>query len=176
MPTGKRKQRNPDQRAAIARLKAAHLTAFEKLPAYLSWPCSPSAGAWPAIRRVTASRYRRQAMKPARRGCTTDGLHGQDRPSLMQGARCDVNRRGHEVRKPYSVRRECLDHILVLGEGQLRHVLREYADYFNTARPHQGIGQAIPDRRRSAPHCYPTAPIVSTPVLGGLHHAYRRAA
>ena len=40
-----------------------------------------------------------------------------------------------------SVRRECLDHVLVLGEGHLLAVLVEYCRYFNEARPHQGIGQ-----------------------------------
>ncbi|MGN6756726.1 MAG: hypothetical protein ACTHMJ_10110 [Thermomicrobiales bacterium] len=39
--------------------------------------------------------------------------------------------------------RECLDHLLVLGEGHLRRVLHAYA-YFNGARPHQGIGQRLP--------------------------------
>ncbi len=75
-----------------------------------------------------------------------------------------------------SVRRECLDHILVLGEGQLRRVLREYVAYFNTARPHQGIGQAIPSTPAPTPLSRLSAPIVSIPVLGGLHHNYRRAA
>ena len=75
-----------------------------------------------------------------------------------------------------SVRRECLDHVLILGEGQLRRVLREYVAYFNTARPHQGIGQAIPGAEGPAPPARPATPIVSTPVLGGLHHDYRRAA
>jgi transposase InsO family protein len=75
-----------------------------------------------------------------------------------------------------SVRRECLDHVLVLGEGHLRRVLREYAAYFNTARPHQGIGQTVPDARGMASPASPSAPIVSIPVLGGLHHTYRRAA
>jgi transposase InsO family protein len=75
-----------------------------------------------------------------------------------------------------SVRHECLDHILVLGEWQLRRVLREYVAYFNTARPHQGIGQAIPGAAGPAPPSRPTAPIVASPVLGGLHHGYRRAA
>jgi len=75
-----------------------------------------------------------------------------------------------------SVRRECLDHVLVLGEGHLRRVLREYAAYFNSARPHQGIGQAIPDAPRSALSSSPVTPIVAIPVLGGLHHDYRRAA
>ena len=75
-----------------------------------------------------------------------------------------------------SVRRECLDHVFVPGEGHLRRVLREYAAYFNMARPHQGIGQAVPDARGSASPSNPATPIVSIPVLGGLHHNYRRAA
>ena len=74
-----------------------------------------------------------------------------------------------------SVRRECLDHLLVLGERYLARVLREYGTYFNRDRPHQGLGQATPEpppgetRRR-------TEPIRAVPVLGGLHHAYQRAA
>ena len=39
-----------------------------------------------------------------------------------------------------SVRRECLDHVLILGERHLRRVLREYVAYFNQERPHQGAG------------------------------------
>jgi putative transposase len=75
-----------------------------------------------------------------------------------------------------SVRRECLDHVLVLGERHLRRILRDYVAYFNTARPHQGIGQALPGRRGPAPAADPTVPIVAIPVLGGLHHDYQRAA
>src|SRR3954447_1085086 len=44
-----------------------------------------------------------------------------------------------------SVRRECLDHLLVLGERHLARVLREYVVYFNRARPHQGLGQVLPE-------------------------------
>ena len=44
-----------------------------------------------------------------------------------------------------SVRRECLDHILVFGDRQLHRVIKEYVEYFNRARPHQGIGQRIPE-------------------------------
>jgi putative transposase len=75
-----------------------------------------------------------------------------------------------------SVRRECLDYVLVLGEGHLRRVLREYVAYFNQARPHQGIGQAIPSTPAAAPPPRLSAPIEAMPVLGGLHHNYRRAA
>ena len=74
-----------------------------------------------------------------------------------------------------SVRRECLDHVLVLGERHLARVLREYVAYFNQDRPHQALAQATPappDRvaARSA------GPVHAVPILGGLHHAYLRAA
>jgi putative transposase len=44
-----------------------------------------------------------------------------------------------------SVRRECLDHLLILHERQLQRVLNAYVHYFNRARPHQGIKQQLPD-------------------------------
>ena len=72
-----------------------------------------------------------------------------------------------------SLRRECLDHFLILSERHLHRIVKEYVAYFNHARPHQGIKQRIP--------CQPeplseTGRIVSYPVLGGLHHDYRRKA
>ncbi len=76
-----------------------------------------------------------------------------------------------------SVRRECLDHLLIVSEGHLRRILNEYVRYFNRARPHQGINQQVPE-----PGDTPGSPInggaqvVAFPVLGGLHHEYRKAA
>jgi transposase InsO family protein len=73
-----------------------------------------------------------------------------------------------------SVRRECLDHLLVLGAAHLLRILREYATYFNTARPHQGLDQRLPD---PPPADGPIrGPVHATSVLGGLHHVYTRAA
>jgi len=74
-----------------------------------------------------------------------------------------------------SVRRECLDHPLVLGERHLARVLREYVAYFNRARPHQGLGQALPEPPADVSG-HRTGPIGAVPVLGGLHHTYHRAA
>jgi transposase InsO family protein len=75
-----------------------------------------------------------------------------------------------------SVRRECLDHLIVLGDRHLEHILRAYAlGYFNRARPHQGIGQRIPDVGERTPPPR-TGEVVSVPLLGGLHHDYRVAA
>jgi transposase InsO family protein len=73
-----------------------------------------------------------------------------------------------------SVRRECLDHLLVLGEAHLRRILTEYAAYFNRDRPHQGLGQRIPDPPEEGTR--QAGAVCATPVLGGLHHSYRRAA
>ena len=76
-----------------------------------------------------------------------------------------------------SVRRECLDHLLILHEKQLHRVLNAYVHYFNRARPHQGIKQQLPE-----PHGGPIPPdhaggkVLSSPVLGGLHHDYHRSA
>jgi putative transposase len=76
-----------------------------------------------------------------------------------------------------SVRRECLDHMLVLGEAQLRRVLREYVRYFNDDRPHQGLAQQVPTGPRRVPARAATSGSVqATPILGGLHYAYARAA
>ena len=74
-----------------------------------------------------------------------------------------------------SVRRECLDHIIILGERHLRSVLDEYVVHFNSGRPHQGIAQRVPlpsGKSSSAKG----EKVVAIPVLGGLHHEYRRAA
>jgi putative transposase len=76
-----------------------------------------------------------------------------------------------------SVRRECLDHLLILHEKQLHRVLNAYVAYFNQARPHQGIRQQIPEPKAgSAPADHTGPKVLSFPILGGLHHDYRRSA
>jgi putative transposase len=76
-----------------------------------------------------------------------------------------------------SVRRECLDHLLILQEKQLHRVLHAYVSYFNRARPHQGIQQQIPEQKAgSMLSSHGCGKVISFPVLGGLHHDYRRSA
>jgi len=78
-----------------------------------------------------------------------------------------------------SVRRECVDHILIVDERQLRRVLAEYVGPFNHARPHQALDQRTPiapgvatRRRRTDPR----RGVVAVPILGGLYHECRHAA
>ena len=75
-----------------------------------------------------------------------------------------------------SVRRECLDHILILGESHLYRVIKEYVEYFNQARPHQGMEQKIPERNLSERKDERKGKIIAFPVLNGLHHDYGYAA
>src|SRR5207244_11436432 len=73
-----------------------------------------------------------------------------------------------------SIRRECLDHVIVLNERHLRRLLRAYLAYYNTVRPHQALNNTSPLPRSVQP---PTrGPIVAIPQVGGLHHRYQSAA
>ena len=73
-----------------------------------------------------------------------------------------------------SLRQECLDHFLILSERHLTRVLKEYGQYYNTLRPHQGIKQQIPVVPvQSLPQ---RGKIIRFPVLNGLHQVYKRTA
>ena len=69
-----------------------------------------------------------------------------------------------------SIRRECLDHIVVFGEAHLRRILRFYACYYNDIRTHRSLGKDAPVSRP----VQRTGIIGSHPILGGLHHHYLR--
>ena len=69
-----------------------------------------------------------------------------------------------------SIRRECLDHIIVLGEAHLRRILKFYADYYNRVRTHRSLDKDAPVSRP----VYRTGVICSQDILGGLHHQYVR--
>ena len=76
-----------------------------------------------------------------------------------------------------SVRQGCLDRVLLVSEAHLRRVLGEYVASFNRSRPHQGRGQRVPvPSGPPTPGRHDTGAIFASPVLGGLHHTYRRAA
>ncbi len=71
-----------------------------------------------------------------------------------------------------TLRRECLDHLLIVNERHLRAVLGEFVAFYTVDRPHRSLGLDTP-----RPAARPGAGAVrARPVLGGLHHAYERAA
>ncbi len=73
-----------------------------------------------------------------------------------------------------SIRRECLDHVIVLNARHLRRILSSYFDYYHRSRTHLSLAKDCPDPR---PACPPGAgEIVAFPQLGGLHHRYERLA
>jgi transposase InsO family protein len=69
-----------------------------------------------------------------------------------------------------SIRRECLDHVVVLGEAHLRRILKSYADYYNSVRTHRSLHKDAPISRPIDQ----TGIIRSHRILGGLHHHYVR--
>ena len=69
-----------------------------------------------------------------------------------------------------SIRRECVDHIIVLGETHLRRVLKSYANYYNSVRTHRSLNKDAPVSRP----VQRTGVISSRAILGGLHHRYAR--
>jgi putative transposase len=73
-----------------------------------------------------------------------------------------------------SIRRECLNHFVILSEAHLRRLLRAYRVYYNTVRPHQALANNSPQPRDVQPPA--CGRVVAIPQVGGLHHQYRRAA
>ena len=73
-----------------------------------------------------------------------------------------------------SIRRECLDHLIILSEHHLRRILKEYVHYYNQSRPHLALDRNAPILRDVEPRSQGS--IVALPEVGGLHHRYTRAA
>ncbi|MFT4571659.1 MAG: putative transposase [Hyphomicrobiaceae bacterium] len=111
-----------------------------------------------------------------------DSKFGHDFDAVAAGAGIRVvvtsyktpNANAHCERFLGSVRRECLDHIVIVTERQMLSVLSEYSRYHNCSRPHQGIEQRVPVPRKGPGSS--RGRVMEIPMLGGLHHDYRIAA
>jgi len=107
-----------------------------------------------------------------------DGAYGQifrrrlgamgirDRPTTPRSPR----QNGHVERLIGSIRRECLDHVIIFGEAHLRRVLHAYADYYNGTRTHLSLGNDAPLPRAVRRD----GRLQLVPNLGGLHHSLVR--
>ena len=81
-----------------------------------------------------------------------------------------LNMKAYTERVIGTIRREALDHFLLVSQSQIRNVVSEYIDYYNRLRPHQGIGE-IPRGATQVDE----GKILKMPILFGLHHHYYRS-
>ena len=111
-----------------------------------------------------------------------DSIYGAEFRSRVKGMQIDevVTAPHSPFQNPYaervigSIRRECLDHLIVLNEDHLRRILRSYFNYYHDSRPHQSLERNSPFPREIEPPSQ--GKIIAIPQVGGLHHRYRRAA
>ena len=73
-----------------------------------------------------------------------------------------------------SIRRECLDHVIILSEGHLYRVLKKYLEYYNRFRVHQSLEMDAPEGRKA--QALEEGDVVAFPHVGGLHYHYERRA
>lgn len=73
-----------------------------------------------------------------------------------------------------SIRRECLDHVIVLNERHLRRILHSYFDYYPTARMNLSLNRNVPIDRQVEPSS--RGRVIAIPQVDSLYHLYRRAA
>jgi len=104
-----------------------------------------------------------------------DAFRGQVRDMGIQEVLCTPRSPGSG---PYvesvigSIRRECLDHVIVFDESSLRRILRSYLDYYHRSRTHLSLGKDSPEPRSIQPE--QMGRVVALPQVGGLHHRYER--
>ncbi len=111
-----------------------------------------------------------------------DGIYGVDFRQRVQHIGIDEVAIAYRSpwQSPYverligSIRRECLDHVIVLNEAHLRQILTSYFAYYHESRAHLSLGRNAPTPRRVE---HPSqAKVIVIPQVGGLHHRYTRAA
>ncbi len=111
-----------------------------------------------------------------------DGVYG---PKVINTLRIlDIEQVVTAIRSPWqngycervigTIRRECLDHVIVVNENHLRQVLKEYLAYYRESRTHLGLEKNAPVPRMTQDP--DDGPVMSESVLGGLHHRYYRQA
>jgi len=121
----------------------------------------------PASVRLTATNFNPAILEVAR----TISSRGAGR---FPACRCDgIAFRRSQLRcglPIQSTRRECIDHMILMNEGHLRHILSKYASYYNEARTHLALGKDAPCTRPVERF----GDIIAQSILGGLHYRYAR--
>ena len=108
-----------------------------------------------------------------------DSVFEADGTEVMRVGPMAPNLNAYAERFAQTLRRECLDHFIVLGESHLRHITKEFVSHYNEERPHQGKDNVpLPDADRNEPTTlpFPTSEIHCKERLGGLLKHYHRSA
>jgi len=114
-----------------------------------------------------------------------DGIYGNGVRAFLDS--CGIEEVRTAYRSPWqnpfverfigTLRRELLNHVIVLSQSHLERLLQEFIkEYYHVARPHQGLDGGTPIPHTMPPEISGPSKLVSTPVLGGLHHTYVRVA
>jgi putative transposase len=114
-----------------------------------------------------------------------DGIYGNGVRAFLD--RCGIEEVRTAYRSPWqnpfverfvgTLRREMLDHVIVLSQSHLERLLQEFIkEYYHVARPHQGLAGDTPIIQTKPPEISGPSRLISIPVLGGLHHRYVRVA
>lgn len=134
-------------------------------------------GRWAAeiVRRAAGSekcRYLMRDRDPLYAGLFSDAARSIGLRQMLSAPRTPVMN-PYAERLIGTLRREFLDHVIVLGQSHAQRLLGEFTDYYNAERPHQAL-----NGERPTPSLRPVGngPVLARPHLGGLHHSYRRAA
>jgi putative transposase len=111
-----------------------------------------------------------------------DSIYGEEFRNRVKGMQIEevITAPHSPWQSPYvervigTIRRECLDHLIILSEDHLRKALRDYIRYYNNTRPHESLEKNSPIPR--VIESDQEGPIISIPEVGGLHHRSQRAA
>ncbi len=114
-----------------------------------------------------------------------DAIYGHGVHAFL--SRCNIGEVRTAFRSPWqnpyverfigTLRRELLDHVIVLNQRQLNRMLKEYIrEYYHVARPHQGLDGGTPVAQEQPPQIDGPSKLIAFPVCGGLHHRYERVA
>lgn len=133
------------------------------------WVANRLLGAFPWD---TAPRFLHHDRDPLFRGVVRRRLEAMGIEAIVSAPR-SPRQNAFAERVIGSIRRELLDHVIVLNEEHAARLLRAYQAYYNADRTHLGLDKDTPDGRAIEPRS--AGPVIAKAVLGGLHHRYNRA-
>jgi hypothetical protein len=160
--------------SALAIVKPETVVAWHRAAFRLFWTWKVRRGqpGRPLIPREVRDLIRKMCREnPA---CGAPRLHGELLKLGIDIGQSSVGKYMGIERVVGSIRRECLDHVIVFHESSLRRTLHSYFEYYHRSRPHLSLAKDSPEPRPIPPP--EMGSIVAIPQVAGLHHRYERRA